>query len=479
VLDSGKLDPAREYKGSLVLADAASGWTETVEITAAVDKLLAVSVRVLNVEPSIKTKHPCVLQNKSGSELVWSLESSVPWITLSPKSGKLGPLEQVELSMETAPIEQESARLETALNVREAGGRTETLPLTVHVVPAYQPPAKAPDGAPIALRSLQKRKVVRGKDSDYFFAPTNGSGWRLGLGRVFEDGALLSAADCEIAFDIAGKGYTTFATEVCMNYTFNNPTDIFWATQMRLHFELHVDGKLQAQSGLMALSDAPRLLVAKGLEHAKELRLAVRQQTDEPSAQRIAYWGNPNFYAPADSPEAAAAIAAATASGRAIYLTSVDLSPAYAGPKDNPDQPFPPEIKAEKDKVEWKKNVRFYDHDQLSLPQVRGGGPSIVEYARVTLEAEAECKLRLSISMGNDVNDGIARLGLALFVNGQDVYRKSAQHRLKADERQVEIALTKGRNELLFRIVRPNESNFLQLPLRIMGLTQVKQIVAE
>ena len=477
-LDSGKLEPEKEYKGALTLTDAVSGWTEKAEIAVSTEKLLAFDVRVLNVAPGKKLSQTGLLQNKSGSELSWNLNASVPWIGVSPASGKLAPGEQAKLALEITPAEQDSARLEAALTVREAGGRTETLPLVVHVVPPYQPPANPPTGGPIPLRTVTTRKIIQGKEGDFWFAPlADRPGWRLGMGRVFEDGALLASVPCDVAYNITNKHFTTFAAEVCLNGTFSNPVDFYWAEKTSLQFQIYADGKLQAQSGFMSLADPPRLLVARGLENAKELRLAVRQQNDEPCRAKIAYWGNPNFYAVPGSPEDAAAVAAATSAGRALYLKSVELSPAYPKPKDNPDQPFAPEIQAEKDKVQWTKDVQFNEYDQIRIRPVLKNNALVVVYARVVLEAEADCRIRLFPTIM--VGDRNAGESLAVFVNGQNVYRKKALVALKPEERQVDIALVKGRNELLIRVAQSDVDEFLRAGLRVMGLIPVKQIVAE
>ena len=48
----------------------------------------------------------------------------------------------------------------------------------------------------------------------------------------------------------------------------------------KLHFEVYVDDQLVAHSGLMTLTDAPRLLVAEALGGAKQIRLITRYHND-------------------------------------------------------------------------------------------------------------------------------------------------------------------------------------------------------
>ncbi len=88
-----------------------------------------------------------------------------------------------------------------------------------------------------------------------------------------------------------------------MAHSVSAPPELYWAQQLQLHFEIYVDGVLRAQSGLMSVRDAPRTLVASGLDDAKELRLKCRLHNDgelgpkwPSSGPQIGCWGNPELY---------------------------------------------------------------------------------------------------------------------------------------------------------------------------------------
>jgi hypothetical protein len=57
-----------------------------------------------------------------------------------------------------------------------------------------------------------------------------------------------------------------------------------------------VDGKLACHSGLMELEDSPRLLVAEGLEKAREIQLVSRISTGANNKRIKGLWGDPMFY---------------------------------------------------------------------------------------------------------------------------------------------------------------------------------------
>lgn len=67
-------------------------------------------------------------------------------------------------------------------------------------------------------------------------------------------------------------------------------------------FEVHVDGRIAAHSGLMKSTDGPRLLVVKGLEKARQLKLVTRLGTmlygDKSYRGQFAHsnWADPAVY---------------------------------------------------------------------------------------------------------------------------------------------------------------------------------------
>jgi hypothetical protein len=76
----------------------------------------------------------------------------------------------------------------------------------------------------------------------------------------------------------------------------SSSVQLSWACQHRLHFEIYVDGRLRAHSGLMGMTDPPRLLVVEGLDSAKEIRLVTRAHDDQDRGGLVGGWGEPAFY---------------------------------------------------------------------------------------------------------------------------------------------------------------------------------------
>ena len=146
----------------------------------------------------------------------------------------------------------------------------------------------------------------------------------------------------------------------------------------------------------------------------------------------------------------------------------MDLSPAYPWAEAEFDKAYAPEIEAEKDKVEWRKGAWLDANGMIELRQANQAAGLPVEhsvvYARVILDAEADGKIHLS--MGSDD-------GLAVFVNGKNVFRNNAMRALTADQDQADVDLVKGKNVLLFRVTQGGGGWSLQVKATGAGVKQV------
>jgi len=165
---------------------------------------------------------------------------------------------------------------------------------------------------------------------------------------------------------------------------------------------------------------------------------------------------------------AAMLVAGSAAPGAPIAITTVDLSPAYPWAEAEFDKAYAPEIEAEKDKVEWRKGAWLDANGMIELRQANQAAGLPVEhsvvYARVILDAEADGKIHLS--MGSDD-------GLAVFVNGKNVFRNNAMRALTADQDQADVDLVKGKNVLLFRVTQGGGGWSLQVKATGAGVKQV------
>jgi len=298
--------PANEFTATASLTDVASGRCQTVRLTARVGKVFEVrsTQRVLNVAPGATGTLMLTLLNRSGAALSWRSSGSVNWLSARPASGRTGPGQRAALTVRAAPPDRSSARHQVRLVVREDGGVEQSVPLVVHIVPPYRRPAARPKGAGVGLEHLPKGVFVsytdaRGRRTATFWhPPKDRPGKKLTLGRgakVVADG-LIAPLPHEAVYKIAAAGYKAFAAEVGPVTAMSDPRNLSWAADLRMHFEVIADGRVVAQSGLMAPGDGPRLLVAEGLDGVKELRLRARVHSGEAMSRSFACWGAPVLY---------------------------------------------------------------------------------------------------------------------------------------------------------------------------------------
>jgi len=301
-VDASKLKPETEHRATLRLIDLASGRTETVQVTAKIGRVCSIrpAHAVLNVAPGGKAARTFVLHNGSGRDLTWRLAASAPWLRLGAQSGTILPGGHRDLAVEAAPPQRERARLSASLQLSEPGGVTQTVPLVVHVVPPYRAPAGRPKGVGVPLQSIPagQFKIIRSarrQKTPYFWRPRPDRKFQIGKTKTVYPRGMREQTPFEVAYNIEGKGVTAFAVDVGFGSHACFPPDLDWSYTIKLHFEIYVDGTLRAQSGLISATDGPRLLVATGLEGAKEIRLKVRDHGDR-TLRRVAFWGDPAFY---------------------------------------------------------------------------------------------------------------------------------------------------------------------------------------
>ncbi|MBM4040108.1 MAG: hypothetical protein FJ290_16510 [Planctomycetes bacterium] len=315
-LDGAKLDPGKVVKGALTITDAATGRSQAVEIAAKVEKPFDFQVQkpVFNVTASETESRDFLLVNRTAAEQPWKLESSAPWMKVQPASGKLKPGASlfVTLAIGGASLPREAVTLDATLRLEAAGGAfSEEVAFKTFVIPPYQPPAKLPEGQPVLLEAVSKDLLVRHRSISWFNekeahkAPTFGptlNVWHglkpLQIGeKKYEHGLWIKPLH-ETVYNIEGKGFAAFSAEVGWNRMVTKSDAGLGHTTVRMNFEVHVDGKVVAQSGLMAATDPARLLVVEGLAAAKELKLVSRTHynADEPLGLAYCNWANPTLY---------------------------------------------------------------------------------------------------------------------------------------------------------------------------------------
>ncbi|HUT35177.1 MAG TPA: glycoside hydrolase domain-containing protein [Planctomycetota bacterium] len=325
VLDGARLEPGNIVKGTLTITDAASGRSQAVEITAKVLKPFDFEVQqpVFNVTVGEAESRDFLLVNRTATEQPWKLDSSAPWMKAQPASGQLKPGASlfVTVTVGGASLPREAATLDATLRLEmpnlprvsePAGGYREEVAFKTFVIPPYQPPGgKLPEGEPVLLETVSKDLLVRHRSISWFNekethkAPTFGpflDVWHgkkpLVIGeKKYEHGLWIKPLH-ETVYNIEGKGFAAFSAEVGWNRMVTKSDAGLGHTTVRMNFEIHVDGKVVAQSGLMSATDPARLLVVGGMAGAKELKLVSRTHynADEPLGLAYCNWANPTLY---------------------------------------------------------------------------------------------------------------------------------------------------------------------------------------
>jgi hypothetical protein len=318
-LDGEALPPGKAAKGTLRFTDVASGRTDAVAVTANVSQVFKVSVEdlVFNVEAGRADSRAVTLFNCSGKELKWKAAGSAEWLKATPAAATLPPGEAMLVRLEAAPPAKAAARHEAAMTFAEAGGESRQLRATICVLPPYQPPAALPAGQPVPLEEVDRKLRVRHGILGHGVAlennnewmrtndkdkpridPTMYYGWHIGTATLKEwkkdyAKALWVRPHHESVYRLEGSGFTAFAAEVGIPKENANPQ---LHRDARACFEVWLDGALAAQSGLMTLGDEPRLLLATGLDKAREVKLVTRLDSLKDSQRILLFWAEPRFY---------------------------------------------------------------------------------------------------------------------------------------------------------------------------------------
>jgi hypothetical protein len=146
--------------------------------------------------------------------------------------------------------------------------------------------------------------------------------------------------------------------------------------------------------------------------------------------------------------------------GEAVPITAVALSPTYPFDAEF-DRPHPPETDPRA--VEWR-NAPF-EAGRIDLGARYTGASNVVAYARVDLEADADCALHLS--MGSDD-------GLAVFLDGRRVFANDVRRGLRPGQDQVLVDVARGRHQLLFKVTQEGGDFGLAVEARVYGTAHVR-----
>jgi len=328
-LDGTRLEPGTRNVGVLRFTDAVSGRSEEVRIEARVGPVMTLKgiPGALNFTAGVTGKETFTLVNSSGEALSWTvafhegratrpdpknrrrripvpLGPEIPWLASTPRGGGLAPGATVLVEVGgTAPVTARPNQPIT-VTITESGGRKKQQELTLHVLKPYRQAGARPAGTPLPLESLGEAIVKshsdgrRGRKARYgLWKPRDDKDeFKLGKAGNRFKGGLKVAARHETVFNIEGKGFRAFAAEVGPDAGLSSRINLAWAHEYRLSYEVYVDGKLAACSGLMEVTDSPRLLVARLPAAAKELRIVGRAHNDRNHRRIASCWAEPAFY---------------------------------------------------------------------------------------------------------------------------------------------------------------------------------------
>ena len=317
-LDGTALTPESSVSGGLTLTDLENNRTLKLSVTGTVSKVFDLSVKrlVFHVLAGKSDARSFILFNRSGAALKWQGTCSVPWVKLSPAAGTVPPYGNVMLSASAQPVEQDAATLEAVLTVSAEGGTPQEVKVLALTAPAYREPG-LPAGTAVSLGEVDRKFVSyhrcfnagvgaevkhRIRTEPGYDVPLN---W-MDQGNVDVGYMLGQQMGLRIDVQMKQRGFkhvlwalpehvTTYRLEGTGFRGFSARVGVAQGAQVACCFDILVDGKLVARSGLMQAADAPRLLVVDKLETAKELKLVtVRDNLENDSI--ICYWGDPVFY---------------------------------------------------------------------------------------------------------------------------------------------------------------------------------------
>ena len=341
ILNGKALTEGADVTGTLTVTDAATGAAYPITIAATVVKGVELKVRqtfefvtgggsgsegpklirvalepVLNAPVGGSDAKGYLLVNRTADAQPWRIASDSAWLTAAPASGTIAPNSSVRVTVTARPTDKTDAVHEPVLTLTAANGAVkEQYKFKTYVLAPYRRPV-APAGQAVYLNDLDAKRMKRHVHAGFTRGSRRARPWFIpedpkpafGLPhgkpkispntpftmakKTFGRG-LWVAPNHETVYDVAGAGFAAFAAEVGF---YDKIAGNRYANLGALaNFEIHVDGRLRVQSGLMKYGDAPRLLVVTGLAGAKEVKLVTRRDDLVDDWYVTATWGDPRF----------------------------------------------------------------------------------------------------------------------------------------------------------------------------------------
>ncbi len=350
ILDGKTLQAGAKVTGTLTVTDVPAGTVYPVKITAKVEKGVELELRrelqfvtgggsgseqpklvrvalepVLNAPVGGSDGKEYVLVNRTAARQPWRIASDRPWLAAEPPSGQIAPNASIRVKLIARPPDKAGAVHEPTLTLTAAGGAVrEQYRIKTYVIPPYRRPA-LPPGQAVYLNDLDQKKFMKRHVDAGFSKDTKGprpwifaevpvpyyhrfhraekspqglrrenyatAPYTMG-GKTYRRG-LWASPGHETVYEIEGAGFTAFAADVGFYEKLANSR--YANLGAVVSFEVYVDGRLRAQSGLMRFGEKPRLLVADRLEGARRVKLVTRRDDLVDDWYCVATWADPRF----------------------------------------------------------------------------------------------------------------------------------------------------------------------------------------
>ena len=231
-------------------------------------------------------------------------------------TGKLAPDSAILVRLAAGPPADAPPESDAKVAFAESVGKSaRAVAVKIFVIPPYREPAE-PTGTPVPMENVEKGRLVKHAIMDHGVDLAGGEwmrsndankpkiadsryyGWHITGPKIADDvpgaaKALWVRPHHETVYKLDGSGYVAFAATVGVSKLNDNPQ---LHRDARVVFEIHADGKMVANSGVMTVGDKPRRLVATGLDKAKELKLVTRLDSLKDSPRSLFFWAEPTFY---------------------------------------------------------------------------------------------------------------------------------------------------------------------------------------
>jgi len=284
-----------QLSGRLVLADRATGRTETFTLDVAVKHRLEVEGPTPHfyVPAGGERTVDHRLVNYSNEPVEWQIALDAPWLTIQPQSGQLQPNGRAVLRMIANASAMRNESETATVRVRDRAGRdVKQTEFHAHL---DRPDAPAPSrGDPVFLAERY--------DLLYEHHTLTRGGWRTDADGPRRDAHDIITAPFtrrgdfpgnneDIGFDIEGQGFDTLVTAV--RYT----TDDAERRGGKVQLRIYTDGQLRFDSGIIEPEGTEIPVVVRHLHGVRQLHFhLLAHDVKRPSVHGEARWRAPRFY---------------------------------------------------------------------------------------------------------------------------------------------------------------------------------------